>query len=72
VSRLLKIPNININSVDDHGRTAIWYAAAGGHLQSVKLLIEHPYLNIALQDSQGKSAQDIAKDRGYWRIISLL
>ena len=72
MDRLLAFPDIDINSVDDLGRTALWWAAAGGHIECVQLLTEQPRLDVAARDFQRKSAMDVAKERDHWNTVGPL
>lgn len=38
---LLEHPDINLNLIDDHGRTPLWWAEHGQHLKVVNLLRKH-------------------------------
>lgn len=38
---LVKFHNLDFNLVDEEGRTPVFFAAIGNHLQCVKLLVKH-------------------------------
>ena len=40
VQMLLSLPNVNVNLADEHGQTALYWAAVNGHEGVAKLLIE--------------------------------
>ena len=72
VDHLFELPNVEVDSVDNLGRTALWWAAAGGHSQCVQSLTEQPCLDVAARGFQGKSAKDIAQDHDHWDIVGQL
>jgi ankyrin repeat protein len=65
VGRSLEHPGIDINIADDQGRTPLWWAAAGGHLEAVRLLCAQRGIKRKAMDFQGKTPYAIAKDRGH-------
>ncbi|KAJ5855263.1 hypothetical protein N7455_009211 [Penicillium solitum] len=65
---LLEHPNINVNAVDDQGRTSFWWGAAGGHLVVVHLLANQRGVKKRLKDSNGQTAYAIAKERKHGHV----
>lgn len=68
VKILLEHPNINVNAVDDQGRTSFWWAAAGGHYEVVQLLANRRGVKKRLKDSNGQTAYAIAKQRKHGHV----
>ncbi|KAJ5254449.1 hypothetical protein N7524_005968 [Penicillium chrysogenum] len=64
---ILEHPNINVNAVDDQGRTSFWWAAAGGYYEVVQLLVNQR-VKTRLKDSNGQTVYAIAKERNYGRL----
>lgn len=62
---------INPNIIGLKQRTALIAAVAFDQIEAVRLLLSRK-ANIALKDSEGKSAVDIAKEKGNKEIIQLL
>lgn len=65
---LLEHPNINVNTVDEQGRTSFWWGAAGGHYEVVQLLANQRGLKKRLKDSNGQTAYAIAKERNHGHV----
>jgi ankyrin repeat protein len=73
VHQLLSNPDLDINSKDDLGRTALILASKGGHLNIVHQLMAHPHLDINAKDQEGKTALSWALSQGHQKIaIQLL
>ncbi|KAJ5146005.1 uncharacterized protein N7515_000569 [Penicillium bovifimosum] len=72
VKILLEYPNINVNAVDDQGRTSFWWAAAGGHYKVVQLLANRRGVKKRLKDSNGQTAYAIAKERNHGHVTVYL
>ncbi|OQD70187.1 hypothetical protein PENANT_c145G01333 [Penicillium antarcticum] len=68
VKILLDHPNMNVNAVDDQGRTSFWWAAAGGHYEVVQLLANQRDVKKRLKDSNGQTAYAIAKERNHGHV----
>lgn len=62
--------NVNIQGKVYH-RTALHYAVDRANLQSVKLLIEGG-ADTKIKDIAGKTALDIAQDKGFSEIVKIL
>ena len=68
--RLLLGSEVDIDKKDVEGRTALFYAAAGGHEAAVKLLLEGADLSI--KDRSGKTARTYAEEKNHHSITSLI
>lgn len=68
---ITRSPRVDVNLVDDEGRTAIIFAAIGGHLECVQLLIERGAL-IHQADYSGRTALHWAAQYGHATIIHML
>ncbi len=62
--------NVQINRQDINGNTALHVATAEGHVEIVKLLLAHGATHIA--NKQHNSPYDIATDKGYYTIATIL
>ena len=49
VNEILKRPDIQINYVDESGKTALMWAVERGHLKVVEYLLEHPLLDVNIK-----------------------
>ncbi|KAJ6094283.1 hypothetical protein N7499_002879 [Penicillium canescens] len=65
---LLEHPKINVNAVDDQGRTSFWWAAANGHYEIVHLLANQRGVKKRLKDSNGQTAYAVAKERNHGHV----
>ncbi|KAH8430159.1 ankyrin repeat domain-containing protein [Aspergillus melleus] len=70
VSLLLEVQGTDINAVDIDGRTAFWWAAAGGHHEIVRIL--RPNSKTRLKDNFGKTAYAAARERGNGALLCFL
>jgi ankyrin repeat protein len=61
-----------VNVIDDNGRTALWWAAAGGCLDAVGTLTEDFKAMRHITDSFGKTPYAVAKERGYEVVTAYL
>ena len=69
---LLKVTDIDVNSVDDQGWTPLHKAVGANHPQCVKALLEAPGIDVNRVTSQGHSALNIAAQRGFCQCLQLL
>lgn len=53
VKELLKYPSVNANEKNSTGWTALHAAAQGGHLETVKILIETGKIDVQPKDKDG-------------------
>jgi len=53
------------------GGTALMLAAANGHTETVKLLLDRR-ANINVRDNEGKTALEWARERGHTEIVELI
>lgn len=73
VEEMLKQPNIRVNIKGKHGRTALYLAAEGGHIFIVKLLLQHPDIDVNSRNGPGGATALMgASRRGHSRIVELL
>lgn len=71
LEKLLAIPTIQVDAVDKSGHTALGFASANGHLDSVaRLLSAHADPNKA--DVHGHTPIWAARDRGHDAVLALL
>lgn len=61
-----------MNIRDEDGSTALMCAAEHGHLEIVKVLMQHPDININATDNDGLSALSVAMEAGHRDIGVLL
>ena len=70
ITDLLK-KGVDINFVDDYGRTALYFACYQGQTQVVKMLLESG-ADKNIKDCKKRSVLDIAQKYGYQEIVALL
>lgn len=70
IADLLK-KGIDINFVDDYGRTALYFAASQGQTQVAKMLLESG-ADKNIKDYKKRTALDIARKYGHQEIVALL
>lgn len=71
VERLLK-HNVDVNLVDKSGRTALFYAAKSGFVNTTKLLVEVGKCNVNHRDKFGNDAFWMAETRGMYECVLYL
>jgi len=69
---LLQEAGADINIRDEDGSTALMCAAEHGHTEIVKLLLQHPDINLAATDNDGLTALSVAMEAGHRDIGVLL
>jgi ankyrin repeat domain-containing protein 50 len=72
VEVLLLHPQIDVNSVDEDGRSALIYVAKEGHSDIGNALLQRSDIDINLVDKNGWSALMFAANRGYSDIVNTL
>lgn len=60
-----------IDSVNNFGRTPLWRAACGGHVDACRLLLRAG-ADPAVEDDHGTTPRDIAEDRGHDAVVTLI
>lgn len=70
IADLLK-KGVDINFVDDYGRTALYFACYQGQTQVVKMLLESG-ADKNIKDYKKRTALDIARKYGHQEIVALL
>lgn len=60
VKFLLKVDGIDVNAVDNVGRSALHWAADSGSQEAVRLLLKMPEIQVEMNDEFGNIAQDLA------------
>ena len=55
-----------------NGNTPLHVAALNGQTEIVKLLLEQPGLDTTLKNNEGKTAADLAQEKNFTEIITLL
>ena len=63
--RLLLLNGCLVDAQDEEGSTALMCAAEHGHIEIVKLLIQHPDINLAATDNDGLTALSVAMEAGH-------
>eukprot|EP01122_Echinamoeba_exundans_P001767 TRINITY_DN11762_c0_g1_i1.p1 TRINITY_DN11762_c0_g1~~TRINITY_DN11762_c0_g1_i1.p1 ORF type:complete len:1169 (-),score=194.70 TRINITY_DN11762_c0_g1_i1:108-3614(-) len=71
VERLLK-HGVDVDHEDKSGRTALFYAARGGFLGPMKLLVEMGKANVNHRDKYGNDASWMAESRGMYECVMYL
>ena len=64
--------NISMVDVQEFNRTALMLAARLGHLEMIEILLQHPGINVDLQDVNGMTALYIAARENHHEIAQLL
>ena len=68
---LLQQPDIDIDSLDDQGATALHHASSQGHVALAIKLIEHG-ARTGLQDRRGRTALNYAVEKGHDQVVLIL
>ncbi|KAI5789480.1 ankyrin repeat-containing domain protein, partial [Pyronema domesticum] len=72
VVRLLLTRDPDVNSKDNDGRSALWWASFCGREEVVKLLLERKDIEIDSADNKGRTALSMASGNGHTSIVNLL
>ena len=64
--------NLDVNTQDADGMTALHHAVLRGFEELIAKLLEHPDIKPFLSDKQGRTALRLAQERGLDKIITLL
>jgi ankyrin repeat protein len=62
----------DVNSPDDYGDTALFWASARGNKSSVKLLLARPGIKLDTINTDGDTALMVAAERGHAEIVEML
>ncbi|XP_067654111.1 uncharacterized protein [Haliotis asinina] len=62
----------DVSLVDGGGDNVLHWACAGGHLETVKLIVSMNLVDINVRNNYGKTAADIARVWGRQRVVDLL
>ncbi|CAG8537472.1 33448_t:CDS:2 [Racocetra persica] len=54
---------IDVNQRDQHGNTALHYAAKSGRIDVLELLLKQKYINDTITNNEGKQPVEVAKNR---------
>lgn len=57
---------------DTIGRTPLHYAAEKGHLEAVRLFMDHTDIDVDVKDRDGKKAMDLALDKNFYSVYSAI
>tara|TARA_R110002003_G_scaffold248_5_gene17713 strand:- start:21830 stop:23038 length:1209 start_codon:yes stop_codon:yes gene_type:complete len=57
---------------DTVGRTPLHYAAEKGHVEAIRLFLDHTDVDIDVEDRNGKKAEDLALDKNFYDVYSAL
>ena len=71
VSALLKRSTINVNARGHRNYTPLHLAAQSGHPEVVRLLLQDPRINTGLVTADGKTAQQLAKDKNRTTVLAV-
>ena len=69
---LLRRTSESADSIDEHGRTPLSYAASHGHREIVKLLLRKSDIDVNLKDTSGRTPLSYAAGKGQKDIVELL
>lgn len=71
VKKILSYENCKVEIFDEEGRTAMTYAAIGGDLEIVKLLVKYK-ANYKIGDNSGTTPIIYASEHGHWQVVEYL
>jgi ankyrin repeat protein len=72
VDTILQDRRATRNSVDDEGRTALWWAAHEGQTTVVRRLLKDANVRVDVRDHQGADALEAARRQHHFGVIGLL
>ena len=72
VKFLTSLPETNVSSRDNDGRTPLGAAAANGHLEIVKYLTSLPETNIDSQDDKGGTPLILSASNNHPKVVEFL
>lgn len=72
VQFLLNCDTIDVNTRDNHGRTALCYASMVGNRKCVHSLLLHHSIQPHIADDDGRTALSLAAERGYPDVTTIL
>ena len=64
--------DVDINYQDNDGRTVIWYSSYWEYLDTMKLILSQPNINVNLIDNYGIYIYDWIIYEGKWEAVELL
>ncbi len=56
MTALLATPTIDVNGKDTNSYTSVMWAAKGGHIEAIKILLEAPGIDVNIADTEGHTA----------------
>ncbi|XP_050297321.1 uncharacterized protein LOC126736813 [Anthonomus grandis grandis] len=71
IQHLLKDDGLNVNDTDIDGRTTLHFAVSNGHINIVKILLNHG-ANVCQATNKGNTALHIATSKHYKEIVEVL
>jgi len=69
---LLSMPGVDADTRDYYGRSLLWWAASGGSITTVKLLLEKYHLGPHVADNCGRLPLTIASVKRHQEVVDLL
>ena len=66
VTTLVDVYKASINAANMHGCTALHDAAHQGSTEVARVLVSNPQCDVTIRTSDGKTAEDIARDEGHF------
>lgn len=72
VVELLVKEGADVTRIDDFGNNVLHCACIGGDVKTVKYVLSHGLTDINARNKIGKTAADLARDKGYREVFDLL
>ena len=72
VRALLDNHGVPVNSTDQQGRTALFYAATSGNAEAVNVLASHPYCDFSFYDTEGNTLAQLVRKLGHTDIAAMI